>query len=111
MPPLQLGESHMTFSRQAPTEGPDPEHEGAVFLAWLKKRGGMRSEKDCKRKCQENGFTAKEFINKVGEDHIRLYRRSGGGKVIKLMNKVWADQWMIYYGKEVPHHRHWIHWK
>lgn len=40
------------------------------------------------------------------QDYIRLYRASGGDKVMKLEKLVWADQWMTYYDLEVPHHRH-----
>ncbi|HDR73597.1 MAG TPA: hypothetical protein ENN85_06770 [Methanoculleus sp.] len=97
----------MTFSPTPFPDGPDPGFEGAAFLGWLKKRSGMRDVSHCEVKCKENGFTAKEFINRVGEDYVRLGRRPGGGKVIKLEKKVWADQWMSYYDLEVPHHRHW----
>lgn len=94
-------------------EGPDPGHGGAVFLGWLKKRSGIRKVSHCESKCKENGFTAKEFIQSVGEDHVLLARTSGGEKVIKLQEnkRVWADQWMAHYGIEVPHHRHWVSWK
>ncbi|MDD3069966.1 MAG: hypothetical protein PHX88_02065 [Methanoculleus horonobensis] len=88
-------------------EGPDPEERGATFLGWLKKRGGMRTVQDCQRKCRENGFEAKYFVDSMGSDYIRLYRAGGGDKVIKLEKPVWADQWMTYYDLEVPHHRHW----
>jgi hypothetical protein len=90
-------------------KGPDPGFNGAAFLGWLKKRGGIRREKDCERKCQENGFTAKAFIKQVGVEYIRIGQTGNGNKVIRLVNKVWADQWMTYYDVEVPHHRHWTH--
>ena len=94
--------------RNLPTpDGPDPEVKGAIFLGWLKKRGGMRKVQDCQRKCRENGFEAKEFVDTMGQDYIRLYRTGRGDKVIKLEKLVWADQWMTYYDLEVPHHRHW----
>ncbi len=82
--------------------------EGAVFPGWLKKRGALRKAKDCERKCQENGFTAKEFIKRVGVENIRIAQTGNGNKVIKVVNLVWADQWMTYYDVEVPHHRHWL---
>lgn len=88
-------------------EGPDPEEKGAIFLGWLKNRGGMRKVQDCQRKCRENGFGAKEFVDSMGPEYIRLYRATGGDKVIRLENFVWADQWMTHYDLEVPHHRHW----
>jgi hypothetical protein len=88
-------------------DGPDPKDEGAIFLGWLKKRGGMSRLPDCERKCMENGFQAKKFIKEMGETFIGIYVTRGGEKVIKLENLVWADQWMILYKKEVPHHRHW----
>ncbi len=92
-------------------DGPDPEEKGAIFLGWLKKRGGMRKIQDCQRKCRENGFEARDFIDAMGQERICLYRASGGDKVIKLENLVWADQWMTYYDLEVPHHRHWTRLK
>lgn len=88
-------------------KGPDPSFEGAVFLGWLKKRGGVRKAKDCERKCQENGFTAKDFIKQVGEEKVLIGLTGNGNKVIKLVDTIWADQWMTYYDLEVPHHRHW----
>ncbi len=92
-------------------DGPDPEERGTTFLGWLKKRGGMRRIQDCQRKCRENGFEAREFIDAMGQERICLYRARGGEKVIKLEDLVWADQWMTYYDLEVPHHRHWIRLK
>jgi len=98
----------MVFSPTSFPAGPDPGFEGAVFLGWLKKRSGIRDAAHCKAKCKENGFTAEEFIDRVGEDYVLLGRRPGGNTVIKLEDKVWADQWMIHYNIEVPHHRHWM---
>jgi len=46
--------------------GPDPKENGAIFLGWLKKRGGLRGVVDCERKCKENGFEAKRFIKDMG---------------------------------------------
>ena len=86
-------------------EGPDPKEEGAIFLGWLKKRGVIRKFQDCERKCKKNGFQAKIFVKKMGDSLIGLYTDKEGKKVIFLKNKVWADQWMIFYDKEVPHHR------
>lgn len=88
-------------------KGQNPGFEGAVFLGWLKKRGALREVKDCERKCLENGFTAKEFIKQVGQEKIRIGETGNGNKVIVLVDKPWADQWMTYYDVEVPHHRHW----
>jgi len=86
--------------------GPDPKEEGAIFLGWLKKRGAIRNVKDCERRCQESTFHAKTFVREIGSEYIGLYSIGREGKVIKLEDKVWADNWMIYYGVEVPHHRH-----
>ena len=88
-------------------QGPDPKENGAIFLGWLKKRGVLRGAVNCERKCKENGFEAKRFIKDMGENRIALYL-SRGNKVIVLKDKVWADQWMMHYDLEVPHHRHWI---
>jgi len=86
---------------------PDPGYEGTVFLQWLKKRGALRKQSDCEKKCQENGFTAKEFVHRVGIGYVQLARTRDGERVVKLMDRRWADRWMIHYGLEVPHHRHW----
>lgn len=66
---------------------PDPKENGAIFLGWLKKRGGLRGAVDCERKCKENGFEAKRFIKDMGEMRIALYL-SRGNKVILLKDKV-----------------------
>jgi hypothetical protein len=87
--------------------GPDPGLDGALFLGWLKKRGAIRKKKDCERKCQENGFTARDFIKRMGIERIRIGETGNGNGVIKLVDTPWADQWMTYYDVEVPHHRHW----
>ncbi len=101
----------MTKQNLPQPEGPDPGERGAVFLGWLKKRGGMRRVQDCERKCAENGFGAKDFVAGMGTAYIGVYRAGGGDRVIKLEDTVWADQWMIYYDLEVPHHRHWVRLK
>ena len=88
-------------------DGPDPGINGAIFLGWLKKRGSIIKTQDCERKCEENGFTANEFIRQMGQEYILIGKTGNGNKVIKLVDKPWADQWMTYYDVEVPHHRHW----
>lgn len=88
-------------------ESPDPGFDGASFLSWLKKRGAMRRLQECERRCQEYEFTAKDFVKKIGVEKIQIAQTGNGNKVLKLVDKVWADQWMIFYDQEVPHHRHW----
>lgn len=97
----------MSDSYDSLPKGPDPGFEGAAFLGWLKKRGAIRGKKECERRCQEFSFTAKEFIAQVGVDYILIAKAGNGNTVVKLVDKVWADQWMTYYDLEVPHHSHW----
>ena len=88
-------------------KNPDPERDGASFLGWLKKRGAMRGLQECERRCQEFGFTAKYFVKRIGVEKIQIAQTGNGNKILKLVDTVWADQWMTFYDLEVPHHRHW----
>ncbi|HPH34336.1 MAG TPA: hypothetical protein PLU94_02480 [Methanoregulaceae archaeon] len=40
-------------------------------------------------------------------EHIAIRKSSDGQKVISLNDLPWADQWMIYYNLEIPHHSQW----
>jgi hypothetical protein len=83
---------------------PEPSLICVHFLSWLKKRGATVSLRDCVVKWGKR-FDIEETIKTLGPAIIILARTSGGEKVIRLMDKPWADQWMIYYRMEVPHHR------
>jgi hypothetical protein len=96
----------MTSGSSLP-EGPDPGFDGCVFIQWLKKRGGTRSLRECFLKTRESGFDAETFIRNIGNEFIRSGLTRAGERVIRLMDLSWADQWMIRYDLEIPHHRHW----
>ena len=90
-----------------PPEDPDPGFGGCRFLQWIKKRGNIRSFKHCSLKAKELGFDAKSFIGVMHPEHIAIRKSSDGQKVISLNDLPWADQWMIYYNLEIPHHSQW----
>lgn len=58
----------------------------------------------CIFKWSQEGLDIEQVIKRMGTLNIDIYRSSGGEKVVVLRNKVWADQWMIHYGLEIPHH-------
>lgn len=83
---------------------PDPTYEVTKFLAWLKKRGAVRKLNECKNKWENEGLDIENII-KLLSPCLCKYRYKSD-VVVKLENKVWADQWMSHYDLEVPHHRH-----
>ena len=87
-------------------DGVDPGRDGARFLAWLKKRGAEQPVSKCRKRCHITGIDPTGFVRSLDTSQIEIRLRNGE-KWIVLNNKPWADQWMIYYGEEVPHHRHW----
>lgn len=87
-------------------DGIDPGKDGAKFLAWLKKRGARQPVWRCRKRCPITGFDPTGFVKSLDTAHIEI-PTVNGEKWIVLNNLVWADQWMVYYGEEVPHHRHW----
>lgn len=90
-----------------PSEDPDPGYEGCKFLQWIKKRGNVRSFRECKLKTQEIGFDVKDFIQRMHPKYIGKFKAGDGERVIALVDIPWADRWMRYYNLEIPHHRHW----
>lgn len=88
-------------------EDPDPGYEGCTFLQWIKKRGNIRSFRECKLKTQEIGFDIKPFIKSMHPDYIGMFQTGDGQKVIALNDLPWADRWMRSYNLEIPHHSHW----
>src|SRR5271157_1078712 len=85
------------------TSPPKPPYKLTEFLAWLKKRGATWNLTQCKRKCESEGFDLEDTLKKLDTDTIAIYI-SKGQKYVVLKNKPWADQWMISYNLEVPHH-------
>ena len=66
---------------------------------------------DCERDWNREGFDVRSAIQNLDSDLIGIYRSNGGMKVVLLKDKKWADQWMIYYDLEVPHHGQWMRLK
>ena len=99
-------DTHEIYINQSDTPSPpEPSYDIVRFLGWLKKRGVIRDLKECEKKWEHEGINIERSIKKLGINFIRIYRRSGGEKVVVLENKVWADQWRSYYDLEVPHHK------
>ena len=65
------------------------------------------SFRHCTLKARELGFDASSFIKTMHLEHIAIRMSSDGQKVISLNDLPWADQWMIWYDLEIPHHSHW----
>lgn len=83
-------------------EPPDPGHQLVRFLAWLKKRGAVKSLAHCKKKWKD--LDVEGISKRLGPARMAVYASSRGDKVLVLEDTVWADQWMVHYGEEVPHH-------
>lgn len=89
------------------SEDPDPGYEGCTFLQWIKKRGNVRSFRECNLKTQEIGFEITDFIRRMHPKYIGIFRARDGERVIALNDLPWADRWMRHYDLEIPHHSHW----
>jgi len=87
---------------EIPPDSPDPGHETVKFLAWLKKRGTVKSLVHCRRKWKN--LDIENIAQELGPYLMAIYVSSRVGKVVVLEDAVWADRWMIYYDEEVPHH-------
>jgi hypothetical protein len=83
-------------------EPPDLGHQVVRFLAWLKKRGAVKSLAHCKKKWKD--LEVEATAKRLEPARIAVYASSRGDKVVVLKDTVWADRWMIYYGEEIPHH-------
>jgi hypothetical protein len=95
---------NLSNKRELVTRGPDPGQKIICLIGWLKKRGGVRKVSQCNEKLKQEGINIEDEIERIGTDFIRIYRTSGGEKVVRLENMPWADQWLLHYGMEVPHH-------
>ena len=94
--------------RELITREPDPGQELIYLIGWLKKRAGIVKLSQCNKKWKKEGINIKDEIRRIGTDLIRIYRTRGGEKVVRLMDLPWADQWLVYYGAEVPHHGQYV---
>ncbi len=90
-------------SQNISPKAPDPTYEVTMFLSWLKKRGAVRKLNECKKKWENEGLNI-EIIIKLLNPYLCKYTYKSE-VVVKLEDKVWADQWMSHYCLEVPHHR------
>ncbi len=89
-------------------DGPDPGMENVRYLAWLKKRGAVVSIQKCKTKWKGGEKEVAGFVKQIGLPYISIQVDGRNGeKVVRLNDKVWADNWMIWYDEEIPHHRQW----
>lgn len=64
----------------------------------------MRKFNECKKKWESQGLNIESII-KAFNPYLCMYIYKSE-KVVRLENKVWADQWMSHHNLEVPHHRH-----
>jgi len=92
------------IKRELITTEPNPGQKLIPFIGWLKKRGCVRKVSQCNIKWKKEGIKIEEEIKRIGTEFICIYRARNGEKVVVLEDKVWADQWLIYYDAEVPHH-------
>ena len=90
------------IKRELVTRGPDPGQRLIPLLGWLKKRGAVREISQCNLKWKE--IVIEDEVKRLGSDLICIYRTRGGKKVVVLEDKPWADEWLVHYDAEVPHH-------
>ena len=86
----------MNINQSNTPSPPKPAYDIARFISWLKKRGAIRDLRECVKKWKREGINIEESIKNLGIGFIRIYRSSGGGKVVRLMALAWADQWLAY---------------
>lgn len=90
--------------RELITKEPDPGQKLIDLIGWLKKRGAVRKVSQCNKKWKDEGIDIEEEVKRIGTDLICIYVSRDGDKVVVLKDKPWADQWLVYYDAEVPHH-------
>ena len=93
----------------APVHDEDDVNQEVIrFLAWLKKRGASQRLIYCNKKWEQKGIRVKEICRGFAQGKLRVQSNpSTGEKWVVLDDLVWADNPMIEYGEEVPHHRQW----
>jgi len=92
---------------------PDPGFAGAIFLAWLAKRGQIarlsvaKNEWEKKRKVDPDIATIsiEEFLSRVGSGYLLVIRHRGE-MYVKLTKEglEWADPWTQRYNVKRDHH-------
>lgn len=90
-------------------EFPDPRRKLTRLLAWLKKRGGIKSLSLCERKASQ--IELDDLEDKIKDiPNIRIMigiiPKGDREKGIYICDKGWADGLAKYYDLEIPHHRH-----
>ena len=89
----------------------EPIVETVRFLAWLKKRGASCRLIYCNKKWETKGIRIKEICRGFARGMIHVQNDpSTGEKWVVLDDLVRADNLMIEFGEEVPHHSQWIEW-
>lgn len=83
---------------------PDPGNEDILFFAWIKKRGTVCDLRKCELKWSRKGLDVQDLVARYGAPIISIRMSGKGEEVVWLEDKVWADQWMIFHRREVPHH-------
>jgi hypothetical protein len=92
----------------APPSPDEPTLEVVRFLAWLKKRGAQQRLIYCTKKWERKGIRIKEICRGPARGMMHVQNDpSTGEKWVVLDDLVWADNLMIEFGEEVPHHSHW----
>ncbi|MFZ1128913.1 hypothetical protein [Methanoregula sp.] len=95
----------------APALHPDDDgitQEVVRFLAWLKKRGASQRLIYCTKKWETKGIRPKEICRGPARGRMRCKNDpSTGEKWVVLDDLVWADNLMIEFGEEIPHHSQW----
>ena len=85
-------------------------YDVARFLAWLKKRDGYcdYEEGECYCRCAKTDIDLLGLVREYGPGRVAVYRTSKtpSKRLVKLNDWGWADAWAVYYGVEIPHHRH-----
>lgn len=83
---------------------PDPGPLFARFFAWLAKMGYCHEYSKCKR-VWETIIDIDKAIKIAGKSNVIIQTTRKGKKVVRLINKKWAEQWARHYHCQIPHHR------
>ena len=86
----------------------DINQEVVRFLAWLKKRGRSVKLKSCRLKWEPKDISIENICRGYARGKMHVQRNpSTGDKWVVLDDLVWADNLMIEFGEEIPHHSQW----
>lgn len=83
-------------------------HDIVRFLAWLKKRGAQQRLIYCRKKWDGKGIDIKAICRGPARGMMHVQNDpSTGEKWVVLDDLVLADNLMIEFDEEVPHHGQW----